>query len=91
MKFRKGLGIGPRIIFTCKIVRDKCIQADIQKTHKKQSYDFCKKVIYTPQQYRDQRYIKKKYKKYCLINIVIREKSLRRVRHIGKLKRVIIC
>lgn len=56
------LGIGPRIVYTYMTVREKCTQTEIQRTLKKQDSGFCKKVMYTPQQYRESRERRKKYK-----------------------------
>lgn len=44
------------------IVREKCAQIEIQRTLKKQDFGFCKKVIYTPYEYRESIESKKKYK-----------------------------
>lgn len=42
------------------IVREKCAQIEIQRTLKKQDFGFCKKVIYTPYEYRESIESKKK-------------------------------
>lgn len=44
------------------IVREKYAQIEIQRTLKKQDFGFCKKVIYTPYEYRESIESKKKYK-----------------------------
>lgn len=86
--FKKGLVIGPRIVFTYSIVRENCPQANIQKTLKKQSYYFCKKVfLYSIIVLKTKNIERKNFKKF--LSLIKIKKILGRIEHIRKGKRIV--